>query len=356
MKINIPVVLALLTALWFCFLFWKKRTPQMPSTPITLLPEAFKRPGIRGYIAHNLPYLFWASLACIAIALSDPQIRLSTQGGVKKETLPREGIAVYYLLDQSGSMAEKVRATIDDTTKVAPKIDLAKTALKKSLDERKDDLVGLIAFARVPRVLCPLTLDRTEILNQLNDIQPLQEDNVNGTAIGYAIFKAVNIFVATSYFADRQKERHLPVYQIKSRAIVIITDGLQEPNPADKENPFRFMSMDEAVNYAQENNIRVYFIGVDPLFKQKEFASDVAQMKNAIERSGGAFYIMTPAVSIDTLLSKINALEKSYLPPQTIFSNEEYETISLVPFFVGCALLFLAMALVSETLLARSVP
>lgn len=354
MKIDWVAACVLLIIVPCSFLLWKKLKPRLSAAPVTRSVEGFSK-GIRSYLASYSPYFLWASLICVAFALMDPEIQLSKKQSATK-ALPKEGIALYYILDQSGSMQEKVKVITDTSVSEIPKIDLAKNALKKSLQDRKDDLVGLIAFARVARVMCPLTLDQDEILHKLKEIQPLESDNVNGTAIGYAIFKAVNIFVATSYFSERQKEKHKPVYSIASKALVIVTDGLQSPNPEDRQNPFRFMPIDEAVRYAKQNGVRVYFIGVDPIFKRDEFSHDVAEIKEAVQETGGEFFITTQEHDIDLVLSKINTLEKSALPTKVEGAKQGDSMYRLASFFIAAALVFLAFSILLETIICRSVP
>jgi Ca-activated chloride channel homolog len=352
MMINFWVFFLTMPPLILAFLFWKKRAEKVPTIPITTFSPSFEKRTVRARLAEKIPYAFWIALFSLAFALTDPEIEKNTMSVFTQKEHPREGIALYYILDQSGSMQEKVSVETGDSSEQVPKIEVAINAIKTSLQERDQDLVGLIAFARAARVLCPLTLDRNELLQKLQAIKPLQEDAVNGTAIGYALFKAVNIFVATSYFEEKQKEKNKPVYEIKSRAIIVITDGLQSPHPDDRQNPFRFMPVHEAIRYAKENKVRVYFIGVDPIFKKSEFRTDVEEIKAAVESTGGDFFITSQAVTIDEVLSKINLLEKSALPPKSITSH----VVSLTGFFLFLSLFFLGLGTLLETLFCRRVP
>lgn len=366
MRLDFATFVILLAFLVICYrLIGRKK--QSPSIPVTSVEPFQQKRSWKIIGAATSRWLFWASLLFLAIALSHPlkveEIRPEIT--IAKSNMPRSGIALYFLLDESGSMKESV-STIDERGAriEIPKIDLAKQAIhefvegKKGLNlpGRRDDLVGLIAFARIPEVLCPLTLNRSEIVQALNRVQPIQEEERNGTAIGYAIFKAVNIIVATKYFAKRQEEEHKGVYSIKNQAIIIITDGLQSPHPADKENPFRFMPPEEAITYAKDNGIRVYYIGIDPVLAQSEFADDVKKMKEAMRGSGGELFIANPSQPIEKILSEVDTMEKSELPPETVITVKPTQEISLVHFFVALAMISLASAVLLETTLARSVP
>ena len=308
--------------------------------------------------------LFWAALGFIALALGSPKYKTTMhEEGAQghKLALPREGIALYFLLDQSGSMTE----TVETQNKAIPKMDLAKEAITQfiegdaplNLPGRKNDLVGLMAFARVARLICPLTLNRSELLQSLSDVQPLTKDSQNGTAIGYAIFKAINIIVSTKYFAERQKAQRKPAYVIQNQAIILVTDGLQSPNPDDRDNPFRFLPVEEAIRYAVENGVRVYYVGVDPVLKSAEFKDEVEKLQALVKQSGGEFYIATYGFPVQQILAEIDTLEKSSLTPKSALETNPAATyMSLIPFCILAALICIACAIVGETIVAKTIP
>lgn len=369
MHLNLAIFFFLFALLSLGFL-WVQSQMNKPSLPITLLLPFEAGQSFRVYAHHATFWLFWAALFFLIVAFSNPtrvtQEKMP-QGALAKSALPREGIAIYFLLDESGSMVEKV-PTVNryGRPESIRKIDLAKSAIidfvegAKGLDlpGRVNDLVGLIAFARVPDILCPLTLNRQEFEARLKAIEPIQEDERNGTAIGYAIFKAVNIIVATKYFAKRQEESHKEAYSIQNQAIIIVTDGLQSPNPADKDNPFRFMPPEEAINYAKQNDIKVFFIGVDPIFSQPEFKDDVSKLKKAIQGSGGEFFLTTSSVPIEDIFSQIDRMEKSELPPESVVAGEakRVREVPIWDLFVMLALMSLLASCLMETTIARSAP
>lgn len=291
------------------------------------------------------------------MALSHPRLThpLGSKQATVKIDVPRSGIALYFLVDESGSMSEKVTTYgPQGARQQVPKIDLAKRAILEFLGRRSDDVAGLIAFARVPEVLCPLTLNRQELAAKLNAIEPVKEDERNGTAIGYAIFKAVNIIVATKYYANRQEDAHKSVYDITNQAIIIVTDGLQSPNPADKDNPFRFMPPDEAIKYAKDNGVRVFYIGIDPILASSDYKDDISKMRKSMQGSGGELFIATTELPVERIMSQINSMEKSELPPQTVLQPvREYP---LAHVFILLAMLSLAFGVLLETQIVRKVP
>lgn len=366
MRINLPLVLVLFGGLFVLWRYVKSQKP--PSLPLTQpLPIAFS--GTIPYWSYRLCRgLFWASCVCMAIALANPCLIRSDQKQpllIGKSALPREGVAIYFLLDESGSMNEKV-VVMDAAGKreTIRKIDLAKRAVRQfiegakglNLPGRKNDLVGLLAFARAPEIVCPLTLNREEINRRLTAVEPVAESVRNGTAIGYAIFKAVNIIVATKFFAKRQEETKKKAYSIENQALIIITDGLQSPHPADKENHFRFMPPREAISYAKENGIRIFYVGIDPILAKKDFADDVQELKAGMQATGGDLFLADAAFPVEEIMTKIDQMEKSTLSPDLIFSQEVSREISLANMFIGAALVCLALAIILETTVGRCTP
>ncbi|MBS0634195.1 MAG: VWA domain-containing protein [Verrucomicrobia bacterium] len=352
MRIDIATFIVLLMLLAIGFILHLVIHTRSPSLPITVLGPFLQKRNWKSLLSAVPGWLFWLSLIFLCIAMSHPRkvADIGPEYSVTKSEMPRSGVALYFLLDESGSMAEKVQGM--------PKIDRAKKAIGEFLARtgKKDDLIGLISFARVPEVLSPLTLNREEIAAKLQAVEPVQGDERNGTAIGYAIFKAVNIIVATKHFAERQQEAHKSVYSIKNQAIVIITDGLQSPNPADRDNPFRFMPPDEAINYAKDNGVRVFYIGIDPSLAKGDYKDDLQKMQKSMQGSGGELFLVSSSMPIDAILAQIDAMEKSELAPDLLLQQKPVHERSLVALFILLALASLGLAVVIETTVARSAP
>lgn len=361
--INSLILLALFSLLSIACFFAKGQ--KKLALPYTKVIEDPGKSGIKIWCIKHGSLFFWASLAFIAVALVSPSYKTTKESSDRSKSykmeLPRQGIAMYFLLDQSGSMAETVQAD----SQAVSKMELAKEAIRQfvlgdanlNLSGRKNDLVGLIAFARAARILCPLTLDRMAILQSLDEIHPVTKEFQNGTSIGYAIFKAVNIIVSTKYFAERQMAQKKPAYAIENQALIVITDGLQSPHPQDRDNPFRYIPVEEAIRYAVENGVRVYFIGVDPIFKRAEFKTEVEKLKALVRDSGGSFYISSYGFPIGQILAEIDTLEKSsYTPKLAVETKEPGQYISLIPFCILAALLCLAIGIALETTYAKTIP
>lgn len=368
MQVNWGLFLLLMALLGAAWHIKGLQASHLPALPIATDLPIKKRRSLRSMASLASFWLFWAALVLIVIAICNPRMQITEKNplvSLEKSTLPREGIAIYFLVDESGSMNEKVSVTgpRGDTISVR-KIDLAKKAILEfvegskglNLPGRKNDLIGLLAFARVPEILCPLTLNRQEIASRLKAIEPVKEDVRNGTAIGYAIFKAVNIIVATEHFAKRQESQHKSAYNIANQAIIIITDGLQSPNPNDKENPFRFMPPDEAINYAKDNGVRVFYVGIDPILAKKDFASDVKEMKALMQASGGELFLADSAMPVEEILRVIDTMEKSVLAPETVVTVKRTQEKPVAHHVAFLALLAFGLAVLLETTIGRVAP
>ncbi|QLH36950.1 MAG: VWA domain-containing protein [Parachlamydiaceae bacterium] len=231
----------------------------------------------------KLPYyLNLGALGLFLIAFIDPHgfspKKPITQ--TNQNQLPTEGIGIYLLLDQSGSMAQEVSATINGNRVNIRKEDLLKQVTSEfvegnpteELDGRPNDLIGLVAFARVPHVLSPLTLDHKAILDDIQKLRVVQKQDEDGTAMGYAIYKTVSLIAATKHYATELAQKGNPSYNIKSTIIILVTDGLQDPSILDKNSRLRNIGLEEAANYAKENGVRLYLINIDPNTYSDELA------------------------------------------------------------------------------------
>lgn len=297
----------------------------------------------RLHLALTKNFFLWAALFFFSLSICNPEsLEFSTRGRIVP---PRQGIAIYLLIDKSSSMAESLGGDIS-------KMDLVKKITKTFVEDRKNDLIGLIGFARAARLLSPLTIDHEELLDRLEALSVVKNEDENGTAIGYAIFKAVNLIVSAKHFAEQLKEKKEPSYEIKNQIIVVLTDGLQSPNPLDRNNQFRFMRPEEAVSFAKQNDIRVYFVGLVSPQEEPFFLEQTQKLQEALNAANGGFFLSTAKNSLDQVYAKINQLEKSEIPS----TLQETQRTSLVPFCLLLGIISLLIAVAIETIFARKFP
>ena len=96
------------------------------------------------------PYIRLVVLMLFVFALAGPRL-------VKEETKYKtEGIDIVLAVDASGSMYAE---DFELNGKRANRLQVVKDVVKKFIDNRKNDRIGLIAFAGLAYTACPLTTD-----------------------------------------------------------------------------------------------------------------------------------------------------------------------------------------------------
>lgn len=306
--------------------------------------------------------LYLSSLACLLLAFIDPHFISSQEEAAapsileKRLVIPTEGIALYLVLDQSGSMAQKVLTRSSTGSRLyIPKMDLLKQVTSQLIQERSNDLIGLISFARIPRVLVPLTLDQQTLIDALQKLNVVSNSKEDGTAIGYAIFKAANLITATRHYATELNQQGISQYDIKSALILVVTDGMQDPSQLDVGNRLRTMELEEAADYAKSQNIHLYVVNIDPAFATEEYAPHRRQLQSITELTGGQFYLVNDNQDLGQIYKQINTLEKSQIPQFTIPAIE-IRHFSLYPYLIALGLCFFLTASLLNALYFKPIP
>jgi len=186
--IAIPVLLVLL----IYFIYRKKKDLNSfgdKEIIDQLMPEASSSRPVIKYIIQ----LF--ALLALIIGIARPQF------GSKLREVKREGVEIIIALDVSNSMmAEDIQPN---------RLERAKQAISKLVDQLVNDKIGLIVFAGDAYIQMPITTDYVSakmFLSSINtDIVPIQ-----GTAIGKAIELGTRSFT--------------PMAE-SSKALIVITDG-----------------------------------------------------------------------------------------------------------------------------------
>ena len=169
-----------------------------------------------------LTALRWLALALFIIALSQPRLTRS------ETKINASGVDIVVALDMSGSM-------ISEDFEV--RFDMAREVLKRFIDKRPNDRIGLVVFASEAYVATPMTLDHDFLLQHLERLK-IGDIEENRTAIGSALSAAVN---------------RLRDLKSKSKLVILMTDG---QNNSGKIQPIT------AAEAAQALGVKVYTIGV----------------------------------------------------------------------------------------------
>lgn len=352
--------LAFIAVLVWSFLTWlffrwtrKQQDPFWHFSSIASFPQA----GTRTSHLIWIPRLFWVAWFLFLLAFLDVRVLVPLPPNSENKPFDRgatEGIAIYLLIDQSGSMAESRGAQ----TKIA----ITKKVTKQFIEKRPTDLLGLVAFARAAHVLSPLTLDHQMILNELAKIEVVPSQDQDGTALGYAIFKTASLIAATKKFAADLSGKGKPAYEIQNAIMVLLTDGVQDPNPLDKGKQWRNIEILDAAKYAKEQGVRLYVINIDPALASEEFAPHRRIMQKAAETTGGHFFMADTAQGLTTVLQEIDTIEKKPLPALGLEGESKeqrpdlFHRYSLYPWLIAAGLISLFMALCLDTSFLKRAP
>lgn len=170
--------LVALVALLGVFAVWQRRRALRLFASTALLPLLAPRVGwLRGLTRVGLISL---ALSSLVVAICGPR------WGERQERVYRRGVDVMVVMDVSRSMLAR---------DLAPnRLERAKLALSDDLlPALGGDRIGLIAFAGVPSLKCPLTTDYGFFRLALDDLGP-QSSPRGGTLIGDALKKAGDSF------------------------------------------------------------------------------------------------------------------------------------------------------------------
>ncbi|HGY56207.1 MAG TPA: VWA domain-containing protein [Caldithrix abyssi] len=307
-----------LLALFFVYVFRQKENLLKRFGHLDILRKLM--PGYSKERAVWKTVLFILAYASFVVALANPQI------GTKLEEVKREGVDIIIALDVSLSMQAE---------DIAPnRLEKAKHEIARFIDMLQGDRIGLVAFAGMSHVLCPLTLDYSAAKLFLNmmatDLIPQP-----GTAIGSAIRRAAKAF-------NRKEHKH--------KVLILITDGEDhETKPV------------EAAEEAAKEGVKIYTIGLGseqgvpiPLYdrygnrigfkKDREgnvvtTKLDAATLQKIAYITGGKYYISSAGeTELEDIFDEINKLEKKELTSRQF---SQYE--SRFQIFIGLGLIFLLL-------------
>ncbi len=249
------------------------------------------------------------------------------RSGTEYTEVTSEGIDIMLALDVSSSMQA-------EDFKPHNRLYVAKEEIKKFVERRINDRIGLVVFARYSFTQCPLTTDYGVLLNFIDQVDfGLVED---GTAIGMALINGVN----------RLRES-----DSKSRIMILLTDG---DNNAGEIDPVTAAALAEAMD------IKIYTIGAgkpgnamypvqDPLFGKRYVYQptniDEETLKKIAEKTGGKYFRARSGEELEQIYTEIDAMEKTEVK---IASHIQYT--ELFHYFTYGGLLLVII----ETLLAHT--
>lgn len=280
--------------------------------------------------ARHLPFILrLLALISLIIALARPQTRDDEQHS------KGEGIDIVLCMDVSGSMGSK---------DILPsRMEVAKQVAEEFVRSRPVDRIGLVIFSGESFTQCPITTDRNTLITQIQTLESRRYLK-DGTVIGEGLATAV----------DRLSES-----PGKSKVIILITDGKEDPPETRLIDPLT------ALQIAKAKNVKVYTIGMG---KRESNIIEVtgnkpAQRNPAIDfldeellnrianETGGKYFRARDKDGLKAVYSQINRMEKSEVEIVKFARFEEH----YLPFILA-ALFFVLMEMVLRFTLFRRFP
>jgi Ca-activated chloride channel family protein len=292
------------------------------------------------------------AVVCLVVAIARPQTGREQIRDVSK------GIAIEMVVDRSGSMGAEMEYQGKNMTRldVVKKVFVAfALGNDDDLPGRPNDLIGMIAYARYPDTVCPLTLAHGALPLFVNNTKLVTQRSEDGTAIGDALALAAARLQTAESTLKKQSYDGKAAYHIKSKIIILLSDGR---NNCGKRTPL------QAAELAHKWGVKVYTIAIGGgdamasvrtpfgVFKMPTGAeADTATLRSIADTTGGVFYEADNAGSLDAIYQRIDKMEKS-----------EIESIRYVDYkedfllFALAALVLIALEMLLSNTLFRKIP
>lgn len=280
----------------------------------------------------KLPFILkLLALGFVIIALARPQLSNT------KSNKNVEGIDIVIVLDISDSML------IEDM-RPENRLESAKQTIKKFIEKRSSDKIGMIIFAGEAFTLIPPTLDYPLLLDRLKDIQTAAKARIkDGTALG----------VAMASGAARLKDS-----KVKNRVMIFLTDGENNSGTIDPET---------GLSIVKSFGIKIYSIGIGkdgptriPIYRKDPFGNQVKTyqpfestvnedlLRRMAAETGGKYFRASKEDSLGGVFNEIDILEKTKIETTNYVQYSEK-----FPGFLWVALYLLLLVLIIETFVLR---
>ncbi|MBX3161049.1 MAG: VWA domain-containing protein [Deltaproteobacteria bacterium] len=277
------------------------------------------------------------AVVALAIAIAGPR------KGDESARVRRDGIAIMMTVDVSGSMRA---LDLADRNPDLTRLDAVKQLFGRfvlggqKLDGRKDDAIGLVAFASYAETRSPLTLDHQNLALAAKELDFAAEGE-DGTSIGAGLDLAV---------------ARLAEFEAKSKIVILLTDGESTVHEVDE---------DTAIDHAVKAGIKVYTIGAgtnagsapvrvpigngQTMLRQVRVSIDEATLRKIADKTGGQYFRATDHESLARIYTEIDHLERTTFEQEQFLQFHQYYD----RYVLAALILVVAAALLRGTLLRR---
>ena len=266
--------------------FFRRKTQALPFssvTPLNKLPSSFKSRTYSTVISSLRALSFFL----LVLALARPQTT-----DAYTESL-ENGRDIMFVLDASKSM-DALDFTIENKT--TNRMEALKAVVSDFIKRRESDRMGLIVFGEKVFVQCPLTMDKSILLDFVQNLEIGMAGDA--TAMGDAITVAL---------------KRMRRIESKSKILVLITDGLKT---AGSVEPI------QAADIAKTMHVKIYTVGIGgtdraPFRTTNIFGMETIEYRNVpldektlmkiAEETGGKYF---KAENTDQLISVYKEIDK----------------------------------------------
>ncbi|MDF1756807.1 MAG: VWA domain-containing protein [Legionellaceae bacterium] len=269
---------------------------------------------------HKYFMVLFFSWIFLIIALSGPRFV------GEPRALSNESYNIMLALDISPSMG------INDMKmngRAVTRLAAVKKAAHQFVLDRSGDKIGLILFGEQAYLFTPLTFDRQNVIQRLDDasVGLAGKSTSTGDALGLAIKRLQNV-------------------PARGRMIVLLTDGASNSGIIP---PIR------AAELAKNDGIKIYTIGlnseVDPssfsgMFLSASSGADLDEdtLKSVAKMTGGQYFRATNQQSLQNIYHSIDSIEKTSQEQQTIRPQREF-----YPWFLSLGFLLFLYVLAKQS-------
>ena len=277
------LVVPVLLVLHYIYLELAQRHPHLRVS--TSIPWLVKKTPVASAMRHIPFVLRILAVTLIILAIARPR------SSDVLEKVDTEGIDIVLAMDVSTSMLAR------DFT--PDRISASKDIAIEFIAQRPTDRMGIVVFAGESYTQCPLTTDRSALINMMKEVETGLIDD--GTAIGNGLATAI----------ARMKDS-----DAKSRVVILLTDGVNNRGE---------ISPQMAAEIAKTYGIRVYTIGVGaegtaPYPVMTPFGVDIQQVEVQIDepllqdiaqQTEGKYFRATDNTKLLEIYGEINKMEKN---------------------------------------------
>jgi Ca-activated chloride channel family protein len=301
----------------------RMRARRSPALRVSSTAAAANVPaGAMVKVAGALPYLKYAALALMILALARPQ------WGTHQVDIKTEGINIILAVDISGSMAA---LDFQKGTRIIDRLQAVKGVIDQFVAKRYGDRIGLVVFGTHAYTQMPLTRDYNALVSILNRVQ------IGGAGKSTAIGDAIGISL-----------KRLSDIPSKSNIIILLTDGRSNAGE---------ISPQSATEIAVAKKVRIYTIGVGsegevpfrvniPGYGERYVYQradiDEKTLRMIADKTQGLYFRAQDTDTLEKIYDTIDKLEKTKV---TVKAYDNYRELYRYPLIPALCLLALWMVL-----------